>query len=226
MLTVALLGLLGSAGHCVGMCSAILVLYNRTETFQHSKWAWPLAHMGRITTYALLGLIAGAVGQMVWAYTLKLPVIQGGLSLALAAVAFYLALSFAALVPSIEHSMAALTRRWGQTMRGITSSARVSPFLAGMVWGLLPCGLVLTALLTTVTAPSALDGLLWMAIFGLSTLPSLLVVRLLVERIPSRIWMRGLASVVMSLFGMQLALRGFSSLGWVNHLMLGKIMLW
>lgn len=166
------------------------------------------------------------MGQLLWAYTLKLPVIQGGLSLALAAMAFYLALSFAALVPPIEHSLAALTRRWGQTMGAITSSSRLSPFLAGMVWGLLPCGLVLTALLTTMTAPSAMHGSLWMVVFGLSTMPSLLIVRWLVDRIPSRLWMRSLASMVMALFGMQLALRGFTSLGWFNHLMLGKIMLW
>jgi len=226
MVAVALLGILGSMGHCVGMCSAILVLYNRTETFQRSPWAWPLAHLGRIITYALLGLIAGAMGQILWTSTLKLPSIQGGLSLALAILAFYLALSLTALVPSIEHSLAALTRRWGQTMRRITSSAQVSPLLAGLVWGLLPCGLVLTALLTAMTAPSAMHGSIWMAVFGLSTLPSLLVVRWVVDRIPSRTWMRGLASMVMALFGVQLALRGFSSFGWVNHLMLGKLMLW
>jgi sulfite exporter TauE/SafE len=226
MVTVAFLGLLGSFGHCVGMCSAILVLYNRAEAFQRSGLAWPLAHLGRLTTYALMGLIAGAAGQMIWSYTLKLPSIQGILSITFAVLAFYFALSFVGVVPSVENSFAKLTSRWGKAMRGLTNASQVSPFFAGMLWGLLPCGLVLTALLTAMTAPTALDGMMWMAVFGICTLPSLLLVRWLVDKIPARMWTRSLASMVMMLFGFQLAMRGFSSLGWINRLMIGSVMLW
>lgn len=226
MVTVALIGLLGSIGHCVGMCSSVLVIYNRTEAFRRSRLAWPLAHLGRLTTYALLGLIAGAAGQLLWAYTLKLPSIQGVLSIAFGVLAFYLALSFIGVVPTAENLLASVTKRWGQAMRSQTSITQVSPFLAGMLWGLLPCGLVLTALLTAMTAPTALHGMAWMAVFGISTIPSLLIVRWLVERIPARTWTRSLATLVMMLFGFQLAMRGFSSLGWSNHLMIGSVMLW
>jgi sulfite exporter TauE/SafE len=50
-----LLGLLGSLGHCVGMCSAVIILFDRQPIFQN-KLAWVLAHAGRITTYSILGL--------------------------------------------------------------------------------------------------------------------------------------------------------------------------
>ena len=50
MLTSFLIGLLGSLGHCVGMCSAVIVLLDRQSTFQGNKSAWISAHAGRITS--------------------------------------------------------------------------------------------------------------------------------------------------------------------------------
>lgn len=46
--------------------------------------------------------------------------------------------------------------------------------LYGMLWGWLPCGLVYVVLLMSITAGSALQGALMMAVFGLGTLPSML----------------------------------------------------
>ncbi|MFN8401937.1 MAG: sulfite exporter TauE/SafE family protein [Anaerolineales bacterium] len=62
MLASLLLGLLGSLGHCVGMCSAVVILFDRQPVFQN-KFAWALAHAGRISTYTLLGLLFGAFGE-------------------------------------------------------------------------------------------------------------------------------------------------------------------
>jgi len=65
-----------------------------------------------------------------------------------------------------------------------------------------------------------------MIVFGLATLPSLFAVKWLAQKTISRIWSRGLASIVMMMFGFQFAMRGFASLGLVGHMMLGKVMLW
>ncbi len=98
--------------------------------------------------------------------------------------------------------------------------------MLGLLWGLLPCGLVLTALVTAIAAKSAVFGALNMLIFGIATVPSLLAVKLLANKSNSRIWSRGLAALVMMLFGFQFAMRGFASLGLVNHFMIGEVMLW
>ena len=58
MITALLLGLLGSFSHCVGMCSAVVMLFDRQPIFQN-KFAWALAHAGRVTTYAILGILFG-----------------------------------------------------------------------------------------------------------------------------------------------------------------------
>jgi uncharacterized protein len=221
MLASFLLGLLGSLGHCVGMCSAVIILFDRQPIFQN-KFAWALAHAGRITTYSFLGLIFGAFGQTLWAFGN----LQAILSVLFAIIAFYMASAFIGLSPSPELLFSGLSRRWGQAIRGYKPASRLSPYLLGLLWGLLPCGLVLTALVAAMASANAFLGGLTMLVFGIATIPSLFAVKWLAGKSASRIFSRGLASIVMMLFGFQFAMRGFASLGWVEHFILGSFMFW
>jgi len=221
MLASFLLGLLGSLGHCVGMCSAVVILFDRQPAFQN-KFAWLLAHAGRITTYALLGLIFGAFGQTLWAFD-KL---QAALSILFAILAFYMASAFIGLTPSPELLFSSMTQRWGRAIRALNNASILSPFLLGLLWGLLPCGLILTALVTAIASGSAIQGAINMLVFGVATLPSLSAVKWLAQKSASRLWSRSLASLVMMFFGFQFAMRGFAALGMVGHFMLGELMLW
>ena len=221
MLASLLLGLLGSLGHCVGMCSAVVILFDRQPVFQN-KFAWALAHAGRISTYTLLGLLFGAFGEAL----ASLDTFQAALSILFALAAFYMASAFIGLTPSPELLFSSLTQRWGRAIRAFKSASLQTSYMLGLLWGLLPCGLVLTALVTAIAAKSAVFGALNMLIFGIATVPSLLAVKLLANKSNSRIWSRGLAALVMMLFGFQFAMRGFASLGLVNHFMIGEVMLW
>jgi len=221
MLASLALGLLGSLGHCVGMCSAVVILFDRQPVFQN-KFAWALAHAGRVTAYALLGLVFGAFGETLWAFD-KL---QAVLSILFALVAFYMASAFIGLTPSPELLFAPLTQRWGRAVRAFKSASLPAVYLLGVLWGFLPCGLVLTALLTALASKSAVSGALNMLVFGIATVPSLFAVKWLANRSQSRVWSRGLAALVMMLFGFQFAMRGFAALGLVGHLMLGELMIW
>lgn len=221
MLASLALGLLGSLGHCVGMCSAVVILFDRQPVFQN-KFAWALAHAGRVTAYALLGLVFGAFGETLWAFD-KL---QAVLSILFALVAFYMASAFIGLTPSPELLFASLTQRWGRAVRAFKSASLPTAYLLGILWGFLPCGLVLTALVTAVASKSAVYGALNMLVFGVATVPSLFAVKWLANRSYSRTWPRGLASLVMMLFGFQFAMRGFAALGLVGHLMFGDLMIW
>jgi len=216
-----LLGVLGSLGHCVGMCSAVVILFDRQPAFQN-KFAWLLAHAGRITTYALLGLVFGGFGQTLWGFD-KL---QGSLSILFALLAFYMASAFIGLTPSPELLFSFLTQRWGRMIRTFRSASRFSPYLLGLVWGLLPCGLILTALVAAMSTASAFHGAISMILFGMATVPSLFAVKWLATRTHSRTWSRGLATLVMMIFGFQFAMRGFASLGFVGHFMIGEMMFW
>jgi len=221
MIAPLLLGLLGSLGHCVGMCSAVILIFDRQPIFQN-KFAWFFAHAGRVTTYSLLGLLAGALGQTLWSFE-KL---QAILSILFAVIAFYMASAFIGLTPSPEILFSGSIQRWGKAIRGFKSDSLSASYLLGLLWGLLPCGLVLTALVMAMASTNIIQGALTMFIFGLATIPSLFMVRWLANKMNSRFWPRSFASLVMMFFGFQFAMRGFALLGWVDHLMLGSVMFW
>lgn len=227
MIASLLLGLLGSLGHCVGMCSAIVILFDRQPIFRtapygQNKLAWILAHAGRITTYSLLGLVFGIFGQTLWSFGN----LQAILSILFAIIAFYMASAFIGLTPSPELLFSGWTSRWGRAIRHFKTASLWTSYLLGLLWGLLPCGLVLTALLTAAASKSAINGALTMLIFGLATIPSLYAVKWLATKTNPRLWSRTLASLVMMFFGFQFAMRGFASLGIVDHFMLGSFMFW
>ncbi|MCE7860717.1 MAG: sulfite exporter TauE/SafE family protein [Chloroflexi bacterium CFX2] len=221
MIASFLLGLLGSLGHCVGMCSAIVILFDRQPAFQ-SKFAWFFAHSGRLTTYSALGILFGLFGQTLW----SIGNLQAVLSIFFAIIAFYMASAFIGLTPSPELLFSNWIQLWGKWIRGFRSASLLSSYLLGLLWGLLPCGLVLTALITAVASKSAWLGAINMFIFGIATVPSLFAVKWLAGRSQTRTWSRGLASLVMMIFGFQFAMRGFASLGIVDHFMLGSFMFW
>lgn len=221
MFASLLLGLLGSLGHCVGMCSAVVMLLDRQPSFQN-KSAWLLAHAGRISTYTLLGFIAGALGQSLYSFNTPRAI----LSLLFSVFAFYFALAFAGFAPSPELLFSGLTSRWGRLMRGQKPASFSTPYLLGLLWGLLPCGLVLTALFNALASVNIFQGTMDMLVFGLATIPSLYAVKWLTQQMVARTWSRSLVSLIMMFFGFQFAMRGFASLGMVGHLMIGQVMLW
>lgn len=240
MVAALLLGLLGSLGHCVGMCGAIVLLLGRGRPLGARQLA--LAHLGRITTYATLGAGAGLLGLAARAPhgahghshgggPTGLTLAQGGLALLVATAALYQALALLGRAPSPEILLAGLTRRWGRAMRGADGAAGRGPlrlYAAGLLWGLLPCGLVLTALLTAVVAGSPAQGALAMLAFGAGTLPAHAAVGWLARRITPDLlsWPRHVAALVVLLFGVQMGGRGLAAWGLVDHLYLGSLMLW
>jgi len=169
-----LAGLLGSV-HCVGMCGAFAASCTRARG---GLAAW---HVGRVATYTVLGAIAGTAGHL-------LP----GPAWLPAALATVLLVWFAAalggLVPEprlLPPGMIAA----GARAAGSGSSA--AHLLFGAVNGLLPCGLVYTALGAAVAQAEPVGGGLVMLAFGLGTLPALTAAALGLRRVLlSSLWRR------------------------------------
>ena len=236
MVVAFLLGLLGSLGHCTGMCGAIVLLLGRRGGIAGGRLL--LAHLGRITSYVLLGLAVGLLGHSARRLLPHLPWLQGALALIAAGTALYLAAALLGRAPSPETYLAGLTSRWGRAMQRLVRQptgrqplALLFPFGIGLLWGLLPCGLVLTALLAAVTSGPLWLSALAMLAFGLGTTPALLGMGWLAQRplprLPTgRAWPRHAAALLVLLFGTQMALRGLAAWGWVDHLRLGGVMLW
>lgn len=259
MLTAFLLGLTGSFGHCVGMCSGVSLLLSRKANT--TGWRLLLLHGGRLTSYALLGGMAGGVGLALSAAGSHmghdhlqhpetgwpiLTTIQGVLAMVTALVAVYMAIALVGHAPSPETYLRNLTQWWGQMMRrvhgpvGAAARNRVfgknpvsqlfTIYGLGMLWGLLPCGLVLAALLAAAATASPGQGALTMVAFGVGTWPVGVSVSL-AARWPG--WalrpsppLRSMAAVMILAFGLQMALRGLAAWGMVEHLHLGGLMVW
>jgi uncharacterized protein len=172
-----LLGLAGNL-HCAGMCGGIaLALPGRGGQWQRVLPGRLMYQAGRITTYALLGAIAGLFGK-----SLSLAGWQQGLSVALGL--FILLLTFFTAgsesrflsIPLVSRVMGHLRMRLGHFLKRDSSAAL---FNLGILNGLLPCGFVYLALAGAVAAGEVGNAMLYMAIFGAATLPTMLTLSLL-----------------------------------------------
>jgi sulfite exporter TauE/SafE len=164
---------------------------------------------------------------------------QGGLALVAAVLAGYMALALLGRAPAPELMLAGLTRHWTRRMHRLSGRLARQPglltrYVAGLLWGLLPCGLVLTALVVASVSGSAAYGAVTMLAFGLGTLPALLASGWLAGRaaasahaaLRSTSTARLAVAAVVLLFGTQMAFRGLAVWGVVGHLDVAGVMVW
>ncbi|MBL0176572.1 MAG: sulfite exporter TauE/SafE family protein [Ignavibacteria bacterium] len=168
--TALILGFFGSL-HCLGMCGPIvLVLPGRTARSARFVAGRLLYNGGRAVTYALLGAAVGVLGQFVVlaGYQQTLGIVAGVLMIA--GVAFPAGALSRAIPARMTSTLAALKGRLGSLLE---SDALSSLFFIGLLNGLLPCGLVYSALAASIAAGGIAQGALFMALFGLGTLPAM-----------------------------------------------------
>ena len=226
MILSLLLGLTGSLGHCSGMCSGIVLLLQRSIGPQRSAAAWGMVHTGRLLAYAALGPAAGALGDALSGVFERFELAQGAAAFYTALIGFYFVLVLLGLAPSPELLFPGLVASWRRFFQKMNNGTRPGLLAVGFAWGLLPCGLVLTALFTAAVTASPPLAALRMAVFGLGTLPVLLAAGLISNKIRASIWPRYGAAAVLAVFSLQIGLRGFAAFGLIEHMMLGKVMLW
>ena len=189
---VFLVGLLGSV-HCAGMCGGIVgalslappragaaVIALRTAVAP----ALPrtLAYnLGRIASYGTAGALAGGLAGGALRLG-ALPALQALAyvlaNLLLLALGLYLMDAWRGIA-RIEAGGQAIWRRVAPLLRRIgppDTGGRL--FLAGALWGWLPCAMVYSVLVTAMLSGSAAGGAAVMLAFGLGTLPMMLALGL------------------------------------------------
>jgi len=176
-----LAGLLGS-GHCFGMCGGIAAGLGpgpaksppQSGIHRSALIEALVFNMSRIVSYMLLGAMAGAVlgavthlsdvGQWLRAITAILILLIG--------------LRFLFDWRGLDYLEKMGARLWPRIMpAALRASARndlLGRSALGLCWGLLPCGLVYTILITASASGSAVPGALIMFVFGVGTLPSMM----------------------------------------------------
>ncbi len=172
--TALILGLLGSF-HCVGMCGPIALILPVSKTNKTKKHTQVfLYHLGRITTYSLLGLIFGLVGKGLILAGLQQKI---SISIGFLMIAFVV---FPKITKFITFKSSPITLFFTQLKMKmglyLKKESYYALFLIGFFNGFLPCGMIYMALVGAVAMPNLPNSILYMTLFGLGTIPLLSVV--------------------------------------------------
>lgn len=171
-------GVLGSS-HCVGMCGALALSVGLGARTLPGNLGRQLVYtLGRLNTYAFLGAAAGFAGWRLSKQTTPLSVyFQTGLALVAGLLLIWQGLAAAGALPRRKVTSAAAGFCPG---RGVLSTFLTAPgwhnaFLAGLLTGFLPCGLVYAYVAFAASTGSLLKGMLSMAVFGAGTAPLMIL---------------------------------------------------
>ena len=178
-LTTALFaGLLGSA-HCLGMCAGISGLFAMRASVTGFRQQIPMAityNAGRLASYVILGLVVAAVGSH---FVGLAPALAGPVRIAAGALIILIGLQIAfdlRMLGGLERMGGAVWDRVAPFAKGLLPVISLPRALGlGLLWGLLPCGLVYSVLLVAASSGDAGDGALIMLAFGLGTTPAMLL---------------------------------------------------
>ena len=209
LLSAFIVGLLGGV-HCVGMCGGIVSALSFGLPPDRNLPILLAYNAGRISSYALAGALMGALG-FYFSGLLPVQLAQRVLltfaGLFLILMGLYLAGWWNAL-SRVERAGGLLWRRIEPLGRGLLPVRSVRhALLLGLLWGWLPCGLVYSALVWTVSAGGAAEGAMLMLAFGLGTLPNLLLMGVAAAQLTR--WarqplVRALAGALVIVFGVLL----------------------
>ncbi|GIU47985.1 cytochrome biogenesis protein [Shewanella sairae] len=177
-----LVGLMG-AGHCIGMCGGLVGALSANLPKQQSgnvlvnQLSYLLSYnSGRVLSYSLAGALVGASTSalgLLFDADLYLLVLRLFAGVMMIITGLYIAQIWSGIV-QIERLGKTLWRFISPIAnRFIPIKNKTHAFIAGGLWGWLPCGLVYSMLTWSVAAGNALDGALIMLAFGVGTLPAL-----------------------------------------------------
>ncbi|WAC14074.1 sulfite exporter TauE/SafE family protein [Dyadobacter pollutisoli] len=202
------MGLISSL-HCVGMCGPIalaLPVHKGSRLKQFSGLL--LYNSGRALSYSSLGLLVGGIGASIgWlGYLRYLSVFAGLLMLAYVFWPsrldsyFHPPVFWARFVHFLKQQMAAT----------LQSRSAAGWLMLGIFNGLIPCGMVYMALMSSIATGSMAGSATYMMIFGLGTFPAMISIGIAKQKftpgLRSRI--RRFTPVMLAVAGIWLVMRG------------------
>jgi len=200
-------GFLGGT-HCVGMCGGIVsALSLSIDQPKKTPLSFLLAYnVGRIISYVIAGAIAGGLGALLPANS-SLHSAQTGLSIVAAGFMLLMGLYIAgwsSMLSKVEKAGGVIWRQLEPLGRRFLPVKQTDHALwLGMVWGWLPCGLVYSVLIWSLSAGSATEGMWLMLGFGLGTLPNVLAMGVVAQQLKQwmhKRWVKQSAGVLLIAF--------------------------
>lgn len=156
---------LAASPHCGLMCGALQVSQLQTRGRLPLSRALLMLHLGRISGYAVLGALAGSLGQ--WLLR-DLPQAQWGRWIQMAAAVLLVGVGVVQYRGRGHGRCHIPLRHLLQAM-----PAQLRLYLQGLAWAALPCGVLYSMFGLAALSGSTLFGALLLAAFGLGSLPVL-----------------------------------------------------
>lgn len=197
------MGLTGSL-HCAGMCGPIMwIMPFRALNGARKITAILMYHLSRVSMYALLAFVLHSVK---WLFA---PGIQQGISIGMGIL--LLLGGLAAFMPGRWTVKMPWTGWVTRQLSKVSGNPSLGALMAaGALNGLLPCGLVYMALSASVSIASQGEAMLMMFAFGLGTIPMLVGITLLGQRLSLATLTKRAAPVLVFFFGCLFILRGMN----------------
>jgi uncharacterized protein len=184
LLAPLIIGFVGSL-HCLGMCGPLIMAYSlaiATSGYQRevsSLWLKGLSHhgafhLGRLITYGFLGAIAAGFAHLVGLQPV-LSALRSNVSLLGGIAMVYFGLILLQVLPWPSFLLPSGSP-WQRLFSSLFQSRRmISRMGLGLAAGFLPCLLSWAMIVKAATMETLGGGFLTMVLFGLGTIPALLL---------------------------------------------------
>ena len=169
LLTALIFGLLGSF-HCIGMCGPIAFMLPVDRTNQTKRILQiSVYHLGRLISYGILGLLFGMLGKgfNFFGFQQYLSIAIGVIMILVVVLPSKTVNKFSITKP-IYKVLSGVKNRLGKELKKKRTDTL---FTIGFLNGFLPCGLVYMAIFASIATGNAMNGSMYMMLFGLGTVP-------------------------------------------------------
>lgn len=170
-------GLLGSS-HCVGMCGGLALTVGLGTTGLWNNASRQMVYtLGRVCTYAFGGAVAGFGGMWLSRRNSTLMNVQAILCVLAGVFLIVQGLWSTGVLPRLARWRGAASPCPARSFfrEFLTKPGWTAAFLAGLLTGFLPCGLVYAFLALAASSGSLMQGTATMILFGLGTGPLMIV---------------------------------------------------
>ncbi|RJQ33502.1 MAG: hypothetical protein C4562_00070 [Actinobacteria bacterium] len=175
------MGLLGSL-HCIGMCGSMVTtcVLCEAEDSKPSLWINLIYNICRIVSYMVVGFFAGLFGSIITDLISRNGYLQGGVSIFAGILMVFFGLKITGFFPFLKYFTPRMPKKIERSLFGFIKDSDnrhlgLTPAIGfGLINGLLPCGLLIAALLQAAGSQNPISGSIAMLFFGLGTLPVML----------------------------------------------------
>lgn len=187
ILTALSIGLLGNF-HCVGMCSGIITILSLSLSKENKKKIniyQIYYNIGRLIGYILINIIAFSIGIII----IKTLNINNLIFLKLISgiTLIMIALYTLNILNSVKQIEKLGFKIWNNIQKHIKSflpiKNPIQAIIIGIIWSHVPCGLVYSTVLWSISSGSIIKSIIFIFFFGLGTLPSMISIGLLPNKI-------------------------------------------